>query len=150
VLIKVLTPAFFAREDTRTPMVWAGVSAFINISLGYTLFRTIGFEGLALATSVAAWTNVVGLSILLTRSRHLVTDKRLRKRLPRIALAAAIMGAALYGMRGYVPDLGETGFMVDAFALMALTGAGGAVFGLAAAGLRAYGLADVKEAFNRS
>lgn len=150
VLIKVLTPAFFAREDTRSPMVWAGVSAAINITLGYILFRTIGFEGLALATSVAAWTNVIGLSLLLTRSRHLVTDIRLRKRLPRIGLAAVIMGGALYGLRDYVPNLGGTGFMVDALALVALTGAGGLVFGLAAALLRAYGLADIKEAFHRS
>lgn len=150
VLLKVLTPAFFAREDTRTPMVWAGVSAVINIALGYTLFRTIGFEGLALATSVAAWANVIGLSVLLTRSRHLVTDARLLKRLPRIALSAAIMGGALFWLRDYIPDLGAAGFMVDALALAVVTGTGGLVFGLAAVLLRAYGLADVKEAFKRS
>lgn len=150
VLLKVLTPAFFAREDTRTPMVWAGVSAVINIVLGYTLFRTIGFEGLALATSVAAWANVIGLSVLLTRSRHLVTDARLLKRLPRIALSAAIMGGALFWLRDYIPDLGAAGFMVDALALAVVTGTGGLVFGLAAVLLRAYGLADVKEAFKRS
>jgi putative peptidoglycan lipid II flippase len=150
VLLKVLTPAFFAREDTRTPMVWAGVSAVINITLGYTLFKLIGFEGLAFATSIAAWANVAGLTVLLTRSRHLVTDKRLRQRLPRIVLAALIMGTALFYLRGYVPNLGETGFLGDAIALVLLTGAGGLVFGLAAAALRAYGLADVKEAFKRS
>lgn len=150
VLLKVLTPAFFAREDTRTPMIWAGVSAVINITLGFTLFHTVGFEGLALATSVAAWVNVIGLAVLLTRSRHLVTDTRLRKRLPRIALAAVIMGVALVYVSAYVPDLGEAGFLVDILALGALTGVGGLVFGLAAAVLRAYGLADVKEAFKRS
>lgn len=150
VLLKVLTPAFFAREDTRTPMIWAGISAVINIGVGYTLFQTIGFEGLALATSLAAWVNVAGLSVLLTRSRHLVMDRRLITRMPRIALAAAIMGGALaWGVR-YVPDLGETGLITDMLALAALTGMGGLVFGLAAAILRAYGLADVKEAFQRS
>ena len=150
VLLKVLTPAFFAREDTRTPMVWAGVSAVINISLGYALFVSIGFEGLALATSIAAWANVAGLAVLLTRSRHLVTDRRLRQRLPRILLSALIMGAALYLFRGYMPDLGAASFAVDIIALAVLTGGGGLVFGLAAASLRAYGLADVKEAFTRS
>ncbi|WP_298917989.1 murein biosynthesis integral membrane protein MurJ [uncultured Algimonas sp.] len=150
VLLKVLTPAFFAREDTRTPMIWAGISALINITLGYALFVTIGFEGLALATSVAAWVNVAGLSFLLVRSRRLVTDKRLIARLPRIALAAIVMGAALVWMRGFVPDLGASGFLTDLLALAALTGAGGAVFGLAAAVLRAYGLADIKDAFRKS
>ncbi|MGB6228559.1 MAG: murein biosynthesis integral membrane protein MurJ [Litorimonas sp.] len=149
VLLKVLTPAFFAREDTRTPMVWAGVSAVINITLGFALFRTIGFQGLALATSVAAWVNVAGLTVLLVRARHLVADIRLFKRLPRIAAAATFMGGVLYGLRRHLPDLGETGLLMDAVWLGALTGAGGLAFILAAAILRAYGLADVKEAFVR-
>ncbi|MGB3455893.1 MAG: murein biosynthesis integral membrane protein MurJ [Litorimonas sp.] len=150
VLIKVLTPAFFAREDTKTPMVWAGVSAAINISLGLVLFRMIGFQGLALATSVAAWANVAGLSVLLLRSRRLVPDRRLVRRLPRITAASLLMGVALYHGRRFMPDLGETGLLMDAAALGALTGAGAVVFVLAAAILRAYGLADFKEAFRRA
>lgn len=150
VLLKVLTPAFFAREDTRTPMIWAGISALVNITMGYTLFVTIGFHGLALATSVAAWINVAGLSVLLLRSRHLVMDARLIKRLPRIMVAASFMGGVLFGLRRHVPDLGETGLLVDGLALLAVTGAGGLVFVLAAVVLRAYGLADVKDAFKRS
>lgn len=150
VLLKVLTPAFFAREDTKTPMIWAGVSALINVTLGYTLFMIIGFEGLALATSVAAWVNVAGLTVLLKRSRHLVTDRRLRQRLPRIGLAAFLMGMALWWARDFVPDLGASGFLVDLAALFAVTAAGGLVFCLAAALLRAYGLADIKDAFKRS
>ena len=54
VMLKVMTPAFFAREDTKTPMIYAGLSAIINIALGLYMFKTIGFHGLALATSVAA------------------------------------------------------------------------------------------------
>ncbi|MEM7728714.1 MAG: murein biosynthesis integral membrane protein MurJ [Pseudomonadota bacterium] len=149
VLIKVLTPAFFAREDTKTPMVWAGVSAAINISLGLVLFRTMGFQGLALATSVAAWTNVAGLSTLLLRSRRLVPDRRLRARLPRIAAAAALMGVALVWFRGFVPNLAEMGLLMDAAWLVALSGAGAAVFIVAAASLRAYGLADFVDAFRK-
>jgi len=49
VMLKILTPAFFAREDTKTPMIFAGVSALINVTLGVYLFFTIGFYGLALA-----------------------------------------------------------------------------------------------------
>lgn len=149
VLIKVLTPGFFAREDTRTPMIWAGISAFINITLGYTLFRVIGFEGLALATSVAAWVNVVGLTVLLMHRAHLVMDHRLLSRLPRIGLAAIVMGAVLIWLKPYVPDLGATGLLIDGFALLLITGLGGLAFILAAALLRAYGLADIKDAFRR-
>ena len=65
VLIKVLAPAFFAREDTKTPMRYALVSVAINTGLGAGLFfylRSVGapgFPGLAIATSVAAWANVL-------------------------------------------------------------------------------------------
>lgn len=149
VLLKVLTPGFFAREDTRTPMIWAGLSALINIILGYSLFRIIGFQGLALATSVAAWVNVVGLSLLLLKRDHFKPDLRLWQRVPKIALAALIMGAALVWMRAYMPDLGETGILMDIVLLGALTTVGGGVFGLAAALLRAYGVADIKEAFQK-
>jgi putative peptidoglycan lipid II flippase len=150
VLIKVLNPAFFAREDTKTPMIWAGVSAVINISLGLVLFRTVGFQGLALATSVAAWVNVAGLATILLRSRRLVPDRRLLSRLPRIMLASAVMGAALYAVRDFVPDPGQGGILLDVGALLALTGVGAVVFALAALLLRAYGLADFKEAFRRA
>lgn len=149
VLIKVLTPAFFAREDTKTPMVWAGLSAITNIGLGLLLFREIGFQGLALATSVAAWVNVAGLTFLLVRSKQLETDRRLRSRLPRIALASAVMGVVLFYLKPFVPDLGEAGLVMDAIGLLAITAAGCLAFALAAGLLRAYGLADFKDAFKR-
>ena len=48
VLIKVLAPAYFAREDTKTPMRYALVSVFINTALGAGLFfwmKSIGQQG---------------------------------------------------------------------------------------------------------
>ncbi|WP_333807134.1 murein biosynthesis integral membrane protein MurJ, partial [Phenylobacterium sp.] len=55
VLVKILQPAFFARQDTRTPMVFSLVSVAVNIALGVALFHAIGFTGLAAATSIATW-----------------------------------------------------------------------------------------------
>ena len=150
VLLKVLTPAFFARENTKTPMVWAGVNAVINVVVGYALFREMGFQGLAIGTAVAAWVNVAGLSLILRRDGHVVTDRRLRARLPRVGLAALAMGAFLFWAVRFVPDLGETGLLLDILALLAISGAGAAVFAVAATLLRAYGLADVKDAFRKS
>ena len=54
VLIKVLTPAFFARENTRSPMLYAGGERNHQCDAGARrCFFTVGFYGLALATSVA-------------------------------------------------------------------------------------------------
>lgn len=92
ILIKVLTPAFFARENTKTPMKYAAGSAMINLVLGVILFFQIGFVGLAIATSIAAWVNVFFLGRALLRNGNFAPDKRLLSRLPRIGLASAIMG----------------------------------------------------------
>ncbi len=59
VLSQILTRAFFARQDTRTPMRYAIVSVAVNIVAGVTLFHFIGVQGIAAATSLASWVNVL-------------------------------------------------------------------------------------------
>ena len=64
VLAKVLTPPFFARQDTRRPMIFAVASVVITVILGSALFFWFGSRGwdgvlgLAIATSTSAWINV--------------------------------------------------------------------------------------------
>ncbi|MEM1365793.1 MAG: murein biosynthesis integral membrane protein MurJ [Pseudomonadota bacterium] len=65
--IKIFTPAFFARQDTRTPMWLAGGNAVLNIILSLILFRVFGHVGIAMATAVSAWCNTVALVVLLSR-----------------------------------------------------------------------------------
>ena len=149
VLLKVLTPAFFAREDTRTPMIWAGISAVINIVVGITLFNIIGFEGLALATTLAAWVNVIGLYFLLKRNGDLAPDRRLKRHLPRIGLASLIMGAGLWVIRPYVPEMGETHIIMDFVWLMGVVGVGILIYAIAATLLRAYDRTDIGRALSR-
>jgi putative peptidoglycan lipid II flippase len=102
VLIKVFQPAFFAREDTRTPMLFAGLNMVINIALSLALFfvfRAWGWMphiGIAIATSIAGWTNAILLWLTLSRSDSFAWDGRLTRNLPLIALAAVLMGVALW------------------------------------------------------
>ena len=146
VLLKVLTPAFFAREDTRTPMRWAAVSAAVNVSLGATLFFTVGFWGLALATSVAAWANVAGLAWVLRGNGMWAVDARLLARVPRIALASLGMGAALWAARPLFRPLLEGGILTDYIALAAVSVAGLAVYALLAFGVGATRLSELRGA----
>jgi putative peptidoglycan lipid II flippase len=67
VLVKVFSPGFFAREDTRTPMYIAAISMATNIALSLALFPGMGEAGIALATTVAGWTNAVLLFAVLLR-----------------------------------------------------------------------------------
>ncbi|WP_439599264.1 murein biosynthesis integral membrane protein MurJ [Falsiroseomonas sp.] len=98
VLVKALTPGFFARGDTATPVkVGLGIVA-LNLVLNLALIPHLAHVGIALATSIAAWVNVAVLSWLLTRRRQLLLDRRLRRRAPRLLAAAAVMAGVLLAL----------------------------------------------------
>ena len=150
VMLKILTPAFFAREDTKTPMIYAGLSAIINICLGLYLFKSIGFQGLALATSAAAWVNVICLTWLLLRDESFMPDVRLLSRLPRIAVASAVMAAALMAITPRLSQYLTGHFVKDFIVLGTACGAGFIIYAAAAALLRAFNMSDIRDALKRS
>ena len=95
VLVKTLTPGFFAREDTLTPVKVAAVCMAANLGLNLLLMGPLLHVGIALATSISAWLNAGLLAWILWRRGFLVPDARLRRRLPRMVVASAGMGALL-------------------------------------------------------
>ena len=97
VMIKVLTPGYFARKDTRTPVKIAIIAVGVNITLNLILIWPLEHVGLALATAISAWLNAALLARGLRRRRYLRLDERLRRRLPRIVFASAVMGVGLVG-----------------------------------------------------
>ena len=136
VLIKVFQPAFFAREDTKTPMRYAAVNMVVNVigSIGlFYLFKSMGHPphvGIALATSIAGWINALLLWGGLLRRGDFAGDRRLVRNLPRIAAASLAMGAALYfAIPPLMPYLTpETSLPVQAAALGAIVALGLVVF----------------------
>jgi len=67
--MKVLVPAFFSRQNTKTPMLIAFLSLLINICLNYLLafYFGLGHLGLAIASSISAIVSVIILSFILKR-----------------------------------------------------------------------------------
>ncbi len=94
-LVKALTPGFFAREDTATPVKVAAVAAVVNVILSLILMHPLLHVGIAVATAVSAWVNAGLLAVILRRRGFLVVDERLRRRIPRVVLASAVMAAVL-------------------------------------------------------
>jgi putative peptidoglycan lipid II flippase len=121
VLVKALTPGFFARGDTATPVkVGCGI-VLLNLVLNLALTPFLAHVGIALATSLAAWVNVLALGWLLMRRRRLVLDRRLRRVVPRLLLAAGAMALVLAGLQlalfpiaGGWARLAAMGFLVGA------------------------------------
>ncbi len=130
VLIRVFLPGFFAREDTRTPMIYAGISASVNIIGSISLFFVLGHVGIAIATSLAAWTNAILLGTTLVRRGHFEPDAALKRRGLLIAVASGVMGVALWIAavplgRFFAP---ANGISVQLAALGALIAGGGIVY----------------------
>ena len=142
VLIKVLSPAFFAREDTKTPMKFAAVSMLVNIILGVGLFvgirsvsvelQNFGHVGLAAATSVAGWVNAILLAVTIARRGGLTLDQRLLARAPRILIAVVVMAVFVAFAARFADALTQVAFGSRLLALVVVCGAGAGVYGLAA------------------
>ena len=96
VLVKVLTPAFFAREDTATPVRVAVATMAINVAVNLALVGSMQHVGMALSTALAAWANVAILAVILRRRGYFRVDARLRQRVPRMVAAALVMGLGLW------------------------------------------------------
>ena len=158
VLIKVLQPAFFAREDTATPMRFAVWNMALNVvgSVAlFFLFRDIGWMphvGIAVATTLAGWLNAALLWATLAKRGQFVADARLKRALPLIVLASLIMGAALWLVAGYLqPWFGAShGVMVRITALSTLVGAGLVVYAAAVLALGAMELRQLRGLLRRN
>jgi putative peptidoglycan lipid II flippase len=67
-LIAILARAFYARQDTRTPVAAAILAVVINSSLAAVFAGPFGLPGLGLAIAIAAWVETIVLLVLLQRS----------------------------------------------------------------------------------
>ena len=97
VLQKVLQPLFFAREDTRSPFIFALLAMFLNVSLAICLSFYVGFLAAAIGTSISSWVMIFllwnGCKKMGDSSR---IDARLKRNLPFIILSSILMGLIIY------------------------------------------------------
>ncbi|MGN6357917.1 MAG: murein biosynthesis integral membrane protein MurJ [Novosphingobium sp.] len=149
VLIKVLTPGFYARQDTKTPVRIAVVSMLFNLVGNLTLIWHFAHVGVALATAFSAWVNTLLLYWTLHRRGQLQLDARLRAKALRTILAGAAMGLALWFMNPIADPWMAGGTTQRIIALGVLCGAGALVYGVAALLFRAYSVRELKSALTR-
>ena len=142
VVLKVLVPAFFAHGDTATPVRVGLFSIGLNLLLNVLFMVPLQHVGPALASSLSAIVNVLALAVVLSRRGQLVLDARLRRRLPRMALAALAMAGALLLAEQYVFGPAADTAGLRWLALGVLVGFGLAAYGVAA---QALGALDARE-----
>ena len=133
-LIKVLAPGYYARQDIRTPVRIGVIAMVANMVMNFAFvlplhhYFLLGHSGLALATSMAALLNVALLYRGLRAQQVYTPDSRWRSLFGILILGTAVMAAVLIGALTYVDDW----FVLGALHRMLL------VFALCLAGLLSY------------
>jgi putative peptidoglycan lipid II flippase len=125
VLVKVLTPGFYARKDVKTPVRIAMAILAGSVAANFVLIPIMGIYALATVTSAAAWLNFLFLFVILAMRGQFRMPPWLVSRVARQLLAAAVMGAALYVMLPYLGDAftGSAGRRIIGLGLIVGTGA---------------------------
>lgn len=148
VLQKVLQPLYFARGDTRSPFRFAVVALAVNAVAAVGLALALGYVAAAIGTTLAGWAMVW---LLWRGSRGMGDaariDARLRRRLPRIVLASALMGAGLLALSWTMAPLWDGPARAGALAVLVLAGMA-LYFGLAHV-LDALRLSELRGALRR-
>ena len=128
VLVKVLTPGFYSRQDTATPVKIAGIVLAANIGLNFLLIPPFGIAGLAAAIAICSWLNCVMLYVILHRRGHFRIEGWLASRIARQIVAGVAMGAVLWLVKGALSSYfsGSTGHRM--IGVGALVGSGLAVY----------------------
>jgi putative peptidoglycan lipid II flippase len=105
VLAQITSRAFFAQQDTKTPMQIGLVSVAINVVLGVTLFHLLGVAGIAAATSAAWWFNVILMATTLARRGVYQPSAAAWSRLARVLAASVALGLLLAAASHWRPLL---------------------------------------------
>src|SRR6478672_1656384 len=149
VLVKVLTPGYYARHDTRTPVRYAVQSVGVNLVGNIILIPVLGRFGYGhvgppLATALASTLNVWMLYRTLKKREHFEADAQLRRRVPRLLAASLIMGAVIFFLAPRIDPYLTGSILRRGAGLGLLVSAGIAVYGAGCFLTGAFRLDDVK------
>jgi putative peptidoglycan lipid II flippase len=149
VLVKVLAPGYFSRQDTKTPLKVAALCLVVNVALNLALMGPLAHVGIALASAISSWLNAGLLALGLARRGHLKPDARLRRAVPRMLFAAAAMAAALWFAAAWLAPWLAAGLGLKVVALIALVILGLVTFAVLAQLTGAARLRDITALLRR-
>jgi putative peptidoglycan lipid II flippase len=96
VLIRSAVATFYARKDTATPVKAALTGVAVNVALKIVLVGSLAQVGLALATAVGAWVNLLLVIGFAVRAGYLELDRTLARSSAKFVVAGVLLGAALW------------------------------------------------------
>ena len=129
--VKVLSPAFYALNDARTPMLVSLGSIAVNYVMNTLLVERFGHVGLAFSTSAVALVNFLLLALLMRRRIRRLEGRRLGKTVLRVSAASLLMGATAWGASELAATLPLQGLALHSLQVLGGIGSAALVFYLA-------------------
>lgn len=121
----ILSRAFYALQDTKTPMINATIAVVLNIILNIILSKYLGIGGLALATTISA---IIGTGLLFITLRRKIGGfglKEIGKSFIKISIASILMGFIALGSFNFMKQS-----LSENLALIISIGIGAIVYGV--------------------
>jgi len=107
--IKIISPAFYALDDAKTPMYVSVASIIVHVVVSYSMLKFLstvgvtperpsgfGHVGVALATSAVALVNFFALTLLMRKRISGLNGREIFASFVKIAVASALMSAVCY------------------------------------------------------
>ncbi|MBQ4472342.1 MAG: murein biosynthesis integral membrane protein MurJ [Alphaproteobacteria bacterium] len=143
-MTKALSPFFYARGDTTTPVKIAIVGVILNAILALTLMQFWGYIGIALATGLTTWINAGQYWFRLRHNKEFSLDHLFKYRFIRIIISCLLMAAVLIAGRWalqFIP--GTDGKIWQILTLTILVGIGGTTFFFALLTTKAFSVKQI-------
>lgn len=128
ILIKVLAPGFYARQDIRTPVKIAVITLILTQLMNLAFISPLQHVGLALAISLGACINAALLLLILIRRHIFCPQAGWRKFLLHLSIAVIIMALSLQGTIMLLPSFEENTVWTRCLNLGLLIGVGGLAY----------------------
>lgn len=147
VIGKVLTANFFAYRDTKTPVKIATTCVVVNILLSFIFMKPFLHVGMALATSLSAWVQVVLLYTKLKSFDRIQVTAPLRSTFVRTAITSLIMGGCLFFMNEWLQFPHSLEYQLIKVSILILYGL--VLFMSIGLRLRAFAMSDLRQSLRR-
>ena len=144
---KALSPFFYARGDTTTPVKIAVVGVILNTLLAVILMQFWGYAGIAAATSLSVWINACQYVVRLSHHPEFSADKLFRYRVPRILFSNIIMGLVIYILLTLKPEFHDK--ILSILTLLTIIALGGISYIVSLILTKGMPLAQLKNIFKR-
>ena len=95
-IVEIMNKAFYAKQDTKSPLKIGIAVIFINLFLSILLGKCMSFNGLAPATSISAIINAVILITVASKKQKTLINKELIINILKMFASAILMGIVVY------------------------------------------------------